>query len=100
MATELAAKLEVVPAAETEAAPRRLPLAGIWSSLWPKLAPILLGLTAWQLIVWSGGKPDYVLPRPLPGLPRLTQDLANPDLDLRLGVTLRRAPLWDAIAGA
>jgi len=100
MATELAAKLEVVPAAETEAAPRRLPLAGIWSSLWPKLAAILLGLTAWQLIVWSGWKPDYVLPGPLPVLQRLTQDLTNPDFDLGIGVTLRRALLGYAIAVA
>lgn len=100
MATELAAKLEVVPAAETELAPRRLPLAGIWSSLWPKLAAILLGLTAWQLIVWSGWKPDYVLPGPLPVLQRLTQDLTNPDFDLGIGVTLRRALLGYAIAVA
>jgi len=100
MATELAAKLEVVPAAETEAAPRRLPLAEIWSSLWPKLAAILLGLTAWQLIVWSGWKPDYVLPGPLPVLQRLTQDLTNPDFDLGIGVTLRRALLGYAIAVA
>jgi len=100
MATELAAKLEVVAAAETEAAPRRLPLAGIWSSLWPKLAAILLGLTAWQLIVWSGWKPDYVLPGPLPVLQRLTQDLTNPDFDLGIGVTLRRALLGYAIAVA
>src|SRR3989475_5894750 len=100
MATELAAKLEVVPAAETGAAPRRLPLAGIWSSLWPKLAAILLGLTAWQLIVWSGWKPDYVLPGPLPVLQRLTQDLTNPDFDLGIGVTLRRALLGYAIAVA
>ena len=100
MATELAAKLEVVPAAETAAAPRRLPLAGIWSSLWPKLAAILLGLTAWQLIVWSGWKPDYVLPGPLPVLQRLTQDLTNPDFDLGIGVTLRRALLGYAIAVA
>ncbi|TMC94847.1 MAG: ABC transporter permease [Chloroflexi bacterium] len=100
MATELAAKLEVVPAAETEAAPRRLPLARIWSSLWPKLAAILLGLTAWQLIVWSGWKPDYVLPGPLPVLQRLTQDLTNPDFDLGIGVTLRRALLGYAIAVA
>src|SRR2546422_1523264 len=100
MATELAAKLEVVPAAETGAARRRLPLAGIWSSLWPKLAAILLGLTAWQLIVWSGWKPDYVLPGPLPVLQRLTQDLTNPDFDLGIGVTLRRALLGYAIAVA
>jgi len=100
MATELAAKLEVVAAAQTEAAPRRLPVARIWSSLWPKLAALLLALTAWQLIVWSGWKPDYVLPGPLPVLQRVGQDLTNPNFDLGIGITLRRALLGYAIAVA
>ena len=100
MATELAAKLEIVPAAKTEAAPRRLPLAPIWSSLWPKLAAILLALTAWQLFVWSGWKPDYVLPGPLPVFERLSQDLTSSDFDLGIVVTLRRALLGYGIAVA
>ena len=100
MATELAAKLEVLSAAQTEPAPRRLPLARIWSSLWPKLAAVLLALTAWQLVVWSGWKPDYVLPGPLPVFQRLGQDLTNPEFDLGIGVTLRRALLGYAIAVA
>lgn len=100
MATELAAKLEAVPAQQLDAAPSRFPAARVWSSVWPKLAAIALVLTSWQLVVWSGWKPDYVLPGPLPVLQRVGQDLANPDFDLGVAITLRRALLGYATAVA
>jgi NitT/TauT family transport system permease protein len=40
-------------------------LAGRWWTLvWPKAAALLLGLGLWQLVVWAGWKPVYVLPGP------------------------------------
>ncbi len=36
----------------------------VWSAAWPKLLAIALVLLAWQLVVWSGWKPEYVLPGP------------------------------------
>jgi NitT/TauT family transport system permease protein len=36
----------------------------IWSMVWPKLAAIAVGLGLWQLVVWSGWKPTYLLPSP------------------------------------
>jgi NitT/TauT family transport system permease protein len=36
----------------------------VWGSAWPKLLAIALVLLAWQLVVWSGWKPEYVLPGP------------------------------------
>ncbi len=44
------------------AAPNRLLKA--WKALWPKLAAIALGLLSWQVVVWSGWKPSYLLPGP------------------------------------
>ncbi|TMC86077.1 MAG: ABC transporter permease [Chloroflexi bacterium] len=75
-------------------------LAVVWSSLWPKLAAIALALASWQVIVWSGWKPDYVLPGPLPVFQRLGEDLGNPDFQLGLAITLRRAVLGYTIAVA
>ena len=71
MATDLVAKLEV---GQPQALGSTIPpdrLAVVWSSLWPKLAAIALALASWQVIVWSGWKPDYVLPGPLPVFQRL-----------------------------
>jgi NitT/TauT family transport system permease protein len=36
----------------------------IWSAAWPKLAAVGLGLGIWQLVVWSGWKPEYLFPGP------------------------------------
>jgi sulfonate transport system permease protein len=47
------------------AAERRRPLAArIWSASWPKLAAAALGLAIWQAVVWSGWKPESLLPGP------------------------------------
>ena len=70
----------------------------VWSWLWPKLAALALFVAAWQLVVWSGWRPDYVLPGPLPVFQRLFEDLSQPDFYLGVGVTLRRALVGYAIA--
>ena len=77
-----------------------MPLLRVWSWLWPKLAAIALLLAAWQGAVWSGWQPDYVLPGPLPVFQRLGQDLGNPNFDLGIVITLRRAITGYAIAVA
>jgi NitT/TauT family transport system permease protein len=67
-------------------------LAGrAWGATWPKLAAIGLVLGIWQLVVWSGWKPDYVLPGPLPVLARLGDDLRQADFYSGVLITLRRA---------
>jgi len=88
---------EVVP--ETVEVPERPHGARrVWSWLWPKLAALALFIAAWQLVVWSGWRPDYVLPGPLPVFQRLFEDLSQPDFYLGVGVTLRRALVGYAIA--
>jgi NitT/TauT family transport system permease protein len=62
-----------------------------WAATWPKLAAIGIVLGIWQLVVWSGWRPDYVLPGPLPVLARLAGDLRQADFYLGVLITLRRA---------
>jgi sulfonate transport system permease protein len=36
----------------------------IWRATWPKLGALGLGLLIWQAVVWSGWKPEFLLPPP------------------------------------
>jgi NitT/TauT family transport system permease protein len=49
---------------ETALPARRSRAARIWASAWPKLLAVAIVLIVWQLVVWSGWKPEYVLPGP------------------------------------
>ncbi len=101
MATELAADIAGVDAVETAPRPsRRFPLQRVWDGLWPKVAAAALMIAAWQIVVWSGWKPDYVLPGPGPVFQRLAQDFGNVSFDLGIAITLRRALVGYAIAVA
>ncbi|HEV2030067.1 MAG TPA: ABC transporter permease [Candidatus Dormibacteraeota bacterium] len=100
MATELAAGLATVDEVETAPRPGGLPLRRVWAGLWPKLAAAALLLAVWQAVVWSGWKPDYVLPGPGPVFKRLAQDFANINFDLGVAITLRRALIGYATAVA
>ena len=33
----------------------------IWKAAWPKAAAAILGIGIWQLVVWSGWKPEFAL---------------------------------------
>jgi NitT/TauT family transport system permease protein len=68
--------------------------------LWPKLAAILLVAVAWQLVVWSGWKPDYVLPGPVAVFTRLAQDLSQSDFYGGVAITMRRALVGYSVAVA
>jgi NitT/TauT family transport system permease protein len=99
MATEIATGLSARDVMERQAPrPGRLPLLDAWSWLWPKLAAVALALAVWQVVVWSGWKPDYVLPGPFPVFERLAQDLGNRNFDLGIAITMRRALIGYAIA--
>jgi len=78
--------------------PRRDRLAAIWAGLWPKLAAIGLALLVWQLVVWAGFRPVYVLPGPLVVLERLAADLAGSDLLRATAITLQRAVIGFSLA--
>ena len=60
-ASESFAGLDALEAAEGPKASR---LRHLWSLTWPKLAAVAIGLFLWQCVVWSGWKPEYLLPGP------------------------------------
>ena len=96
MATELAARLALptfVPAP-----PQRPFTARVWTSIWPKLGALALVLIVWQLVVWSGWRPQSVLPGPAAVLQRLAGGLGSVDFYGALATTLRRAVVGYAAA--
>ncbi len=63
----------------------------MWSALWPKLAAIVLAVALWQAVVWSGWRPDYVLPGPGRVFSELWQQLSEGQFWKAVGITMRRA---------
>lgn len=70
----------------------------VWSTVWPKLAALALALAAWQAVVWSGWKDDYVLPGPDRVLPNLVDLVGTGDFWTAVGITMRRAVAGYALA--
>lgn len=73
-------------------------LSRTWRSLWPKVAAVLLALGVWQVVVWSGWRPEYALPGPGAVLPELGRLVGEPDFWRSIGTTMRRAALGFAAA--
>ncbi len=63
----------------------------VWAKLWPGLLASALALLGWQLVVWSGWKPDYVLPGPAEVGAELVAFLGEGKFWQALGNTLVRA---------
>ncbi len=80
-----------VPVTATPSVAKRL-----WSSTWPILAAIVLGIGAWQAIDWLNLKPDYALPGPSAVFSRMWEDRA--DLLRDAATTLRRAGIGYGLA--
>jgi len=100
MATEpkVAQELEELEAETVEVPERPRGARRFWSWLWPKLAALAIFLAAWQAVVWSGWRPESVLPGPLPVFQRLAHDLGEPDFYVGVAITMRRALVGYALA--
>jgi NitT/TauT family transport system permease protein len=72
--------------------------ARLWAAAWPKLAAIVLLLAGWQLVVWTGWKPTYVLPPPGPVFAKLATDLRDGVLITATAITLSRALIGYGLA--
>ena len=70
----------------------------IWTATWPKLGAIAIALGLWQLVVWSGWRPEYVLPGPATVFAELRDQLADGRLQHALWLTLGRAARGYALA--
>src|SRR5260370_22596625 len=98
MSAELASQLPVAQVAVSTPHPVSRSAGRVWSAVWPKLGAILLTVAVWQLVVWSGWRPQSQLPGPWPVLERLAGDLSRLDFYAGMGLTLRRAALGYAMA--
>jgi NitT/TauT family transport system permease protein len=72
--------------------------ARLWSATWPKVAALALAIGAWQAVVWSGWKPEFVLASPFTALDRLWQDARTADFWEAVGTTMRRGAVGFGLA--
>ncbi|MET0147202.1 MAG: ABC transporter permease [Ilumatobacteraceae bacterium] len=70
----------------------------LWLATWPKVAAIAIALLLWQMVVWSGWRPEYVLPGPVTVFRRLRELIADGTVWDAVYVTMRRAIIGFAIA--
>ncbi len=68
----------------------------LWSATWPKVLAVAIFIGAWQALVWSGWKPEYIVPSPFSVLHQLLSDRRT--LTDSALVTLRRGALGFTIA--
>ncbi|HEY8198283.1 MAG TPA: ABC transporter permease [Candidatus Limnocylindrales bacterium] len=69
-----------------------------WRGLWPKLAAIGIAVLAWQLVVWSGWKPEYALPGPWAVFGTLAREVSEAGLQDAILITLRRGVIGFVLA--
>ena len=86
-------------ALELPAARPQSRLRALWRSAWPKLAALSLGIGLWQVVVWSGWKPEYALPGPAAVSSTLWEMLADGTIATAVGTTMQRAAVGFALAG-
>ncbi len=101
MATLMALPKPTESAAASTPAPRRATSAARQRARRTIVAPVmavLVALALWQLTVWSGWKPEWVLPGPVPVLRRMLAELASGEIAAAARITLARAALGMAIA--
>ncbi|CAB4324634.1 MAG: ABC transporter permease subunit [Actinobacteria bacterium] len=83
---------------ETFSSPTASRASRFYSVLWPKLSAVVLALVLWQIVVWLGWKPTYVLPGPATVFSELRALVVNGSFWHSVGITMRRATLGFAIA--
>jgi sulfonate transport system permease protein len=73
--------------------------ARFWASTWPKLLAVAIAVLLWQVVVWSGWRPDWVLPPPAAVGQELARLVTTAHFWQGLATTLRRALTGFALAG-
>ena len=69
-----------------------------WNAAWPKLGALAAVLILWQVVVWTGWRPTYVLPGPARVLTELGHLVGSSQFWSATGTTLRRAAAGFALA--
>ena len=73
-------------------------LSRVWAWGWPKMLAVGLVLAAWQVVVWSGWRPEYVLPGPIPTLQAVWEMMGTDRFWSAIATTMRRAITGFALA--
>ena len=98
MADTLDRELAGIDALEALAPSAASPLVRVVRAVGPKLAAVAVGLLIWQLVVWSGWKPSYLLPGPMTVFRHIGTD--HSVLGSGVATTLRRAVEYYLVAVA
>jgi NitT/TauT family transport system permease protein len=88
---EVDAELAGLDALEVPIDERRSFGTRLWAASWPKLLAIAIVLGVWQVVVWSGWRPEYVLPSPATVLDRFFHDLSKGTTWEAIYNTMKRA---------
>ena len=67
-------KIPTSPRSRSSSGAGRRRARKVWSALWPKLLAFAFFVGAWQVVVWTGWKPEYVLPSPFTVFDQFWQD--------------------------
>ncbi|HUK67894.1 MAG TPA: ABC transporter permease [Streptosporangiaceae bacterium] len=97
MAVDTLAGLDVLQGARA-AGPGAGRAARVWSATWPKLLALGLVIAVWQIVVWSGWRPTYVLPGPRAAFGELWDEAHHAVLWKAIAITMRRAVTGFAFA--
>ena len=94
----LAREIEGLDALDAPFVERERGAARLWRAAWPKLAAAGAVLLVWQLVVWTGWRPPYVLPGPVRVFSELGALVATAKFWSAVATTLGRAATGFAIA--
>jgi NitT/TauT family transport system permease protein len=72
----------------------------LWDASWPKLAAVAIVIAVWQLLVWTGWRPSYVLPGPARVFAELGELIGTAKFWSAVATTLRRAATGFGLAVA
>jgi NitT/TauT family transport system permease protein len=70
----------------------------LWTATWPKVAAIAIAIFLWQVVVWSGWKPEYILPGPVATFEELGNLIADGTVADAISITMQRAAVGFALA--
>ncbi len=91
-------EIEGLDALDAPFVERERRLGRAWGAAWPKLAAVGSVLAVWQIIAWTGWRPDYVLPGPGRVFSELGDLLGTAKFWSAVATTLRRAATGFALA--
>jgi NitT/TauT family transport system permease protein len=93
-------EIEGLDALDAPRVERERAASRVWRALWPKLAAVVGVLTLWQIVVWTGWRPRYVLPDPVTVFSELAEQGGTAKFWSAVATTLRRAATGFALAVA